>query len=364
MIENLFKRLKRKFVLLSKIEGRRQLEDIFLSKIRNYYALNRLTHGILPWKPLLVGIEPTTRCNLNCLICVRNYWDRSQNPVADMPIGFFREKIIPYLKGVRQVSLQILGEPLLSPDFFEMVKDSLLQGCQVSFFTNATLLDEDRARKIVELGINTVIVSIDGTINFEKIRGTKLELVIEGIKRLNHFKAILKKEKPYIIIAFVAMKENISDLIDIVELAYSLKIERVGVTHLIIHSRKLLNQSLLSYPELGQRHFVQAKKRAKELGTILSLPSLKEKIYFCSQPFTSMYINANGDVRPCCRATFNEKNTLKLGNVNEQSLEYFWNCPDMVALRRSLLKGINLVPLCQECGYRVTSLESHQDILD
>jgi radical SAM protein with 4Fe4S-binding SPASM domain len=62
----------------------------------------------------------------------------------------------------------------------------------------------------------------------------------------------------------------------------------------------------------------------------------------CGQPFSQIYIERTGVVRPCCIGSHN------LGNLMEQSVEEIWNGPAYQELRRQMLEGIVPEP-CAKC---------------
>jgi len=154
------------------------------------------------------------------------------------------------------------------------------------------------------------------------------------------------------------MKENVMELSEIIYLARRLGIKRIKIVHLMVHSPELTDQSLFQNIELAQNIFSQTKMLGNKLNIEIFLPPLEEKEYFCYEPFTTIYINWNGDVRPCCACTINEKNSLKLGNLREQSLLELWNCKQMREIRKSLIFGRNLPEFCKSCSQRYLSQEN------
>lgn len=314
-------------------------------------------------KPRLIGIEPTTRCNLNCLMCVRRAWDKETNQLGDMSADLFKNKILTFLNSLQTVNLQCLGEPLLAETFFMMVEACKKKGCRVIFTTNGIMLKKDAAR-VINSGVDAITLSIDGIKSLKKIRGIEIGLVIEGILRLQSAAESLRRPCPQLNINFVAMQDNLEELPDLVDLAHTLKIKAITVIPAVIHSRELLAQSIFNHLDIARRYFTLARDKAGELGVRLSLPPIEEMIRPCLEPFTTLYINWNGDVRPCCMATINEKDTLKLGNLNNSSLSELWNGPMMRRLRLSLLRGDDLWTFCQNCPSRSSSFKTYTRILE
>lgn len=314
-------------------------------------------------RPRLIGIEPTNRCNLACVMCVRKSWDKQANPLGDMPADLFRNKILPFINSFQTVNLQCLGEPLLAEPFFMMVKSCKGKGSRVIFTTNGIMLKE-YARQLINSAVDAITISIDGVKSLKKVRGIEIGPVIEGIRGLQDAARSSGKPPPELNINFVAMRDNLEDLPDVVDLARTLEIKAITVIQAVIHSKELLEQSIFNHLDIARKYFDLARDKARESGVRLSLPPLEEMTQPCIEPFTTLYINWNGDVRPCCIATINEKDTLKLGNLKDSSLSELWNGPIMRKLRLSLLRGDDLNAFCRNCSLRAYSLKTHTRILD
>lgn len=125
-------------------------------------------------------LEPTSRCNFTCGFCAGR--SMSQSDVA-LPTLFAALDAHP---GITHVELQGEGEPLLHPEFFELVAAIRARGAEVSFITNGSLLNEANVARIVELGVTRVSVSMESADPeaFRRIRGGKLEKVRAGLERL------------------------------------------------------------------------------------------------------------------------------------------------------------------------------------
>jgi len=296
-------------------------------------------------------------------MCARTCWDEDANPIGDMPMELF-ERIAPYLKKANLVSLQIFGEPLLVKSFYEMIVRCKAADCDIVFNTNGTLFNGNNCRKIIESGVDTVGVSIDGTTSLEEIRGVKLERLKRNIKTMNAVKRELDSDKPQLSIAFVAMIKNLPELPEVVELAAELEMGGVYVSPVVIHTEKLLDQNIHDDVKTTKIYFAKAQEAAVQLDISLTLPHLGRKVNFCKQPFESIWVNWNGDVRPCCASPNNEDGSLKAGNLCESSLKEIWNNEFMRNLRMALLAKKTMPMFCQRCHYRDNRPENYVKILE
>lgn len=348
--------------LLGSRKGRRQLKLKVMRRLRNHlmFPIARLTGGVNVFPPTVIAIEPTNRCNLKCEFCARIFWDEAENPEDDIPMELF-EKITPMLEHSPKVILQIFGEPLLSKTFYRMLERVKQYDCHVVFNTNGVLLKRKNCEKLVQLGADEIAVSIDGTGTFKEIRGIPVEKLIDNIKTLHEVKAEYGVARPEVAIAMVAMRKNVHETVELVDVAASLGVKNMYVAHMEAHADNLIEELLFNHVELAQTHFEIARKRAREVGVNLVLPPLDKTEYFCHFPFDSLWINWDGAVRPCCRAVYAD--TIQVGNLYESSWKDIWNGKQMKQLRRSLMTGEEMIDFCDKCSHRVLCKENLTRIL-
>jgi len=136
-------------------------------------------------KPVVLNIEPTTRCNFNCWYCI----GRSMVQ-ADIDFNGFVSAIdnFPTLQIVAIVGE---GEPLLHKQFFDMVRVCKERGLRVVTVSNGSPFSESVVKKLCESGVDYIAVSIDSinpkTFADSRIDGD-LEKVWSNIKRLADYK--------------------------------------------------------------------------------------------------------------------------------------------------------------------------------
>lgn len=114
--------------------------------------------------PVLLNLflEMTNQCNLRCRHC-------GSSCSAENAVFLEKEKIARLLRRVAQaydlnhLTLTITGgEPLLHPDFFDIMEDAAALGFRWSMTTNATLITPQMAQRLRKAGMRTVAVSLDG----------------------------------------------------------------------------------------------------------------------------------------------------------------------------------------------------------
>jgi radical SAM protein with 4Fe4S-binding SPASM domain len=348
--------------LLKTPRGRHRLKLGLIRRLRQQFMfpIARLTGGINPFPPTVIAIEPTNRCNLKCEFCARIYWDEAENPEDDIPMELF-EKIVPMLEHSPKVILQIFGEPLLSKTFYKMLERVKQYDCYVVFNSNGVLLNRKNCEKLVQLGADEIAVSIDGTSTFKEIRGIPVEKLAKNIATLHEVKAEYGTGKPEVGIAMVAMRKNVHETVELVDLAASLGVRNMWVAHMEAHADYLIDELLFNHVDLARTHFDIARARASEVGVNLVLPPLDRTEYFCHYPFDSLWVNWDGTVRPCCRAVYAD--TIQVGNLYESSWRDIWNGKQMRQLRRSLLTGEEMIDFCEQCSHRDLCKENLTRIL-
>ncbi|MEJ2744379.1 MAG: radical SAM protein [bacterium] len=218
--------------------------------------------------PRNIIIEVTQRCNLNCVMCSRRI---DRRPQGDLSLELFKklERALPMIK---LVILTGHGESLLHKDFFEMLRICKAAGCKTRIITNATVMDDEMAKRLVTYGLDELIVSMDAAEKdlFEKIRtGASFDTVMNNIRRVNRFKRELKSATPLLVFEIVGMEQNVRQLPALVKLAKEMGAARVGIATLAEHNPEVRGQSLRRHPDLLKKYLIAAEKTAKKLGVRL-----------------------------------------------------------------------------------------------
>lgn len=339
-------------------------------------ASARANDGYVDIPPFQIDIEPTKRCNLACRFCSRNYWNRDRNLPVHLREGLL-ERVEPLYKYCACSALQGLGEPLLYPGIFDLVRFARSLGVAPSLNSNATLFTEQNCRSIVESGIESITLSIDGIKTFPQLRGIRAEKVVENVKRL-----ILEKErqgssKPALGIEVVLSLINMGDLVDLVKLAHELGIGQVVVYHPEIYDYSLLVHSFYNDLEQTRRTFARARRAAAKYGIRLMLPDLditrpsshssgeiSVNRTYCDFPFQYLMVNAVGNVSTCCIGCIDEADSnIQVGNVFDEDIVKLWNNGKIRALRRQMLT-MRPEGLCARCPMKGYSAESYMRLFD
>lgn len=320
--------------------------------------------------PRFVQIEPVGQCNLRCRMCPIAYrrdgppW----GPPAFIEFDTFR-RLVDGFPDLEELHLQGLGEPLMHPQFFAMVRYAADRGIRVSTNTNLTLLTPSRARPCVESGLDTLHASIDGasaaTYQFIR-RRANFAKVLKNLDRLIACRQELGSATPKVRIVVVAMRRNLAELAGIVRLAREHGVDTVFVQHLchdysddllpaayrpmrdFVAAETLLGED----PARVEAAFAEARRAAAELGVDLRLPpvhgeSHPRSPHGCDWPHRGAYLSYRGEAMPCCMVSTPDR--AHLGNMAREGTAAVWNGLPYRVFRAALASG-KPPEVCRGCG--------------
>lgn len=323
--------------------------------------------------PRVVFIEVTNHCNLLCETCPRTFVTYEEPQTLSWE-NFLR--IVEQFPEMQRAVLHGIGEPLINKHLPRMIEHLKARGVTVLFNTNATLLTEEWARKLIASGLDEIRVSMDGADphTYAQIRGAPLlHKLVANLKRLVEIQAELNATTPRPSIWMTGMRENIAELPDLVRLAARIGVREVYVQRMVYYLDAATPPGLL---EAGHALFddfdtradaviAEAETVARALGVTLRASgaadprtSLSASQHeqprpwaACLRPWTTAYITANGNCLPCCIAPFatTDYESLKLGNLFERPFAESWNAEKYQQWRAELLSNAPPKP-CQGCG--------------
>ena len=277
--------------------------------------MSRDRHGALKLPSLKFAFELTSRCNLRCGMCPMDVLTR---PFEDAPFDMV-EDVASQMKALnlRMSYLHEMGEPLLYKRLPEAV--DLFPGVCVS--TNATLLNEEWSRRLLESSLSRIRLCID-TLKPEVYpivrKGGKFEAVVENIRR---FLDLSKGKKITVEIQRMITTQTHD--------------ETPGDFREFFHLER--------YPRA-----VVINKTCEGLDTA-EVTELHQAYYGCFQgtPWQWFVILCNGDVTHCC---YDYDGTQKLGNVREQRIPEIARSPFLSVIEEGFrAHDFAQLPRCAVC---------------
>lgn len=190
-------------------------------------AKNGVREGMGP----VVVWNSTRTCNLKCRHCymssdAKKYQNELTTAEAKQFIDDLADFNVPVL-------LFSGGEPLIRPDFFELADYAAKKGVRPTLSTNGTLITPEVARKIKDIGVGYVGISLDGLreVN-DKFRGKAgaFEAAMNGIKN-----CVAVDQR--VGLRFTINHHNIQELENIFDFIEEENINRVCFYHLVYSGR-------------------------------------------------------------------------------------------------------------------------------
>ena len=330
-----------------------------------------------------VYVEPTTACNLNCRTCMRNSWEE---PLGTMEMATYK-RLLNGLRGVPSldtVAFWGFGEPLLHPGIVEMITLAGQTGAKTELITNGLLLNREMAGGLVGAGLDTLVVSVDGTSpeSHADIRsGVDLRAVRENVKTLLSVARSRSRQSPEIGLEFVVTRRNISELPELRRLARTMEASFIVLTNVLPYTEELNEEVLYCLstttwspqvrsewtPEIVLPRMDMHREFLGPLvgllrhgGTLDPLPGSSDgKEGYCRfVERGSVAIAWNGEVSPCvalmhsyrCYVLGREKQIRRytVGNVGRKEMMGIWGDREYREFRKKVLQ-FHFAP-CAYCG--------------
>mgnify|MGYP001229886965 FL=1 len=251
---------------------------------------------ILEEYPPNIQIEPTSLCNLRCIMCYQS--DKSFSSKSAGFMGYMKldllKKIIDEIEGkIEAVTFASRGEPTLHGDLDEFLKycDGKFLGLKLN--TNATLLNEKKINSLLSSDLQSLVLSIDekNKENYEKIRvNAKFETIMKNLDLLKNI-----REKNY--------KNS------------KLKIRISGVK---INTDQNIEEMNKFYNEFADE-IVLVDYDPWESAYENSENSIDDE---CSELYRRMFVWHDGKVNPC---DYDYKSMLSKWNANKDTIRSIWN---------------------------------------
>lgn len=303
--------------------------------------------------PGKIQIEVTNRCNLNCAMCPRAHFGLEYE---DMGFCTF-ERILAKINPPREIILTGWGEPLLNPDIYAMAELCKRKALKVSMTTNGTLLTPDAAKRLVGIGIDAVVISVD---SFQTPDGADLRHqappLEENIKNL--IRARQNKDKPQVVLQATLHKGKEGDVFDLIKRGKQLGVDMINIVRL----DRRFNKDLDAFDAKEERDLIkkiihlsgEVKIRVDVL-PFTAFAGLKSFLYRraaglwfcvnkrCPKTCNYLYITNTGKVTPCCGLP-----EYVVGDILVSSLEEIWRSQDLKTFRN---KQLSVCAGCDTLSY-------------
>lgn len=371
--------------------ARRVLRDGILGECERRFLAGRA------FKPNLILVNITSRCNLRCAMCMQPRPHAADDDSPTLTGG--RPELTPeQWSGVidqaapaRPAFYFSGGEPLLYRGLDRVLAHVKERGLIAALVTNATTLAQ-HAESLVKIGVDNVTISLDGPEEvhdyIRSVAGT-FRRATEGVRALREARRRAGVSFPTIKINCVVTPHNVRTLLETVKIARDLGVEELNLQHpmfdtaenIALHNRIFSQvmknaESALSAEgaaSKGEGEFYDERLTEEQyedleaaLDQILAQESPRPRVVFfppvrrkdwrgyyldltypfrkrCTAPWTQMRLLADGTFEPCLH--------YAIGNVLDRPLWELWNDAQMRRFRVQLARN-RLFPACVRCCYR------------
>ena len=305
--------------------------------------------------PLTVYLEVTNACNLRCNHC---YMSARSDEDEKLLTANEIYSLIDDLNYMNVFFFALAGgEPLLRKDFFDIAHYASDKDIQVFLTTNGTKMNEAAIKKLKEIGIEKVTVSLEGVTEHthDALRGKgSFKKTMKGLK-------LLLQHGMNVETAITVCKYNIEEIPLIVQFCEENGVSGVQMNRLVTVGR-------------GSHLREYTREECKKIGIMVSEMSENYRDYIepnpsfeicrmklekcssdvvaktvCGTGFSFWCVLWNGDVTPCLLMR-----DVVFGNIKEQSLSEIWNTSPQLEAFRNAFKDpeADAVPPCSSCMYR------------
>jgi len=314
--------------------------------------IRRTVQRHLPWS---VHVDLTYRCNERCIHCYLDHEDHGEMKTQEI------KNVLEQLAQTGTLFLTFSGgEIFLRSDLFELLEFARSLHFDISLKTNALLIDVERARKLRELSVRKIQISIysaEPEVHdaITKVRGS-LERTLAAIR-------FLQAEGLQVKIACPLMKQNLMAYRNVQALAAELGVPYVldmtitpkmdgdmSLLQLRSSTKELLPilQDASLNPRACSPNSLEAETNSTSGATGSATSSgIESQAYEdipCSAGHNSCYISPYGDVFPCVQMP------VATGNLRNQTFEDIWVRSEEMNRVRAVRES--QLPICSKCSIR------------
>jgi radical SAM protein with 4Fe4S-binding SPASM domain len=209
--------------LIALAVGRSEIGELSALAPRRFEAVTR-NAPVVVWNICM-------HCNMHCPHC---YAAAVAQP---SPTDLSHEEGIDLIDQLAEAGIRVVifsgGEPLLRADAFELIAHAKRRGISPQLSTNGVLIDEAVAKRLADVGVAYVGISIDGIEAFnDAYRGLQggFEAALRGLRNA---KAAAMKTG----LRMTLSKRNFDQLESMVDVARNARVNRFYVSHLVYSGR-------------------------------------------------------------------------------------------------------------------------------
>jgi MoaA/NifB/PqqE/SkfB family radical SAM enzyme len=319
-----------------------------------------LTHEAhLSALPSKLTLQTTDACNLSCPHCQIPKLKKTRSMDARWLEPLARD-VLPDLIELHPTNL---GEPFSWPHFRRLCRLLHEHGVVLDLTTNGTQLDQRRIEWIAPIA-RDVKISFDGATapTFERFRrGADFQRVCANVRSLTLRLRQVPTRRPVVALQMTLMRDNVDELVPLIELAWSLGVDRVKAYHLFRPQPEVADQSLMEEMQRYAEEILPAAlQRGDERGIDLQLAeppggTASQLIRrTCFLPWHESWVDVDGAVLVCHSHGGTVAGTL-------DDFQRAWNGTVYQGVRRGFARGCP-VGACEGCGMNFAKHNEHDAV--
>lgn len=299
-----------------------------------------------------IQCEITNHCNFHCSFCPS---DELERPKKHMPVELFESIVeqINEIPSIRRMTLNVLGEPLVHPQFHDILDVIVKRRRPIWLFTNGALFTDERIQKTVE--------------QLASFEGNNIEISLHAPSEEQYY-AQRRTDFPFE--KYIAQIRKVVKAVRAVSQAgksLSLTLQIADDNKAIIDTTFTTSFQKM-YDEYAELFGLPRMVLPKQFGYIDVIDGIKVRVRpldtyggqmvsagfhmiprygaFCEIPFEALVIYSDGRVGPCC---WDSEGELSFGSVLERPLLDIIAGPLYMRLIKDFQKGYLRHSVCQRC---------------
>jgi MoaA/NifB/PqqE/SkfB family radical SAM enzyme len=314
-----------------------------LDKLKRYQAFWNLAAWVYRFVsirsfkklPKNIFLDVTNACNLRCPVCPTHFYMKRPKGFMDLESVC---SIIDQFKPFEQkpdIYMHFSGEPILHPKLEAIVAYAARSGHRTHISTNATTLDRNLSKRLIEAGLHSIDLCLDGFSKeaHESYRiGSSFNQVKNNIEGFLETKRELDRANPEVFIQTLLTSFSENQMEEMKKWA-----QQVGAD--AIKFKSLSMGSVTTPAQKDQYSYLLPSKielRRKSSSVSKTL---------CPWPLESAVVYWNGDLGLCCVDYDGE---IKMPNIEAKGfIEAFTSSEAARIRKKGVLKGHSL---CRNCS--------------
>lgn len=277
----------------------------------------------------------TNKCNYRCSYCI-TFPVRNLNAEKSIPALKFVNRFSQIISGKWNISLEGLGEPFCSPEFFDIVRELANRGFYVSVTTNFSSPYSDIDKFIQATNGNLLRMGV--SLHLEYVNWKSF------LDKVFHFNKIIPGK---ICVKYVATRKGVA-LLD--RIANSLRLNNVSF---LVNAERIKTNSGLGY----SRYYSLSELNKIKLCTSTFWQDLSFVGKLCWTGCGTFVVQEDGSAYRCAPARTHDAKRCIMGNIFDKNFSLFsgptpcaipncycsfsWLCDDSKILRQEATQFMN-----------------------